>query len=80
MKFFINNSEYPTNLYTVMEWRTFARAIGRASWRAGARQYAASTGRAFVIRADGALVKYYKDFTGKVRQSTYRADGWKFTD
>jgi len=59
----------------VSGWRTPLYAteedITPRSWQSNARAYARTYGESKVMRADGSVVRYWRD-EGKVRQRTYR--------
>ena len=74
----INPSGMPKNLRTVAEFRKFADAIGKPSWKSAMRYYANLRGGAYVMRADGSLEVLSKLANGKLRQTTYKPGKWAF--
>ena len=74
----INPAGMPVNLRTVAEFRKFADAIGKPSWKSAMRYYANLRGGAYVMRADGSLEVLTKLSTGKLRQTTYKPGKWAF--
>lgn len=82
-----DRSAMPSNLLTVAEWRTFARALldggqirGNAGWEKAARHYADQVGGALVMLADDSLVVFTKlrfgDRAGRISRRTYRPGTW----
>lgn len=74
----VNPAGMPKNLRTVADFRKFANAIGKPSWKSAMRYYANIHGGAYVMRADGSLEVLTKLATGKLRQTTYKSGKWAF--